>query len=81
MSNCISKATKVNSWLCKKDKDEAKQTLLWIFAIVGLIVGVAAIAYAVYSFIASRKEEFDEFEEFEDFGYGFEEDFMAEDAE
>ena len=46
-----------------------------------LIVGVAAIAYAVYSFIASRKEEFDEFEEFEDFGYGFEEDFMAEDAE
>lgn len=82
MSNCISKAAKMNSRLCKKDADEAKHTLLWILAIVGAIVTVAAIAYAVYSIIVSRKEEeFDEFEELEDFGYGFEEDFMAEDAE
>lgn len=79
MSNCITKATKMNAWLKKKDADEAKNTLLWILAIVGAIVAVAAIAYAVYSYFASRRE--DEYEEFEDFGYGFEEDFMAEDAQ
>ncbi len=79
MSNCISKAAKMNPWLRKKEEDEAKNTLLWILAIVGAIVAVAAIAYAVYSFFVSRSE--DEYEEFEDFGYGFEDEFVAEDAE
>ena len=75
MCNCITKAAKVNSWLKKKEADEAKNTLLWILAIVGAIVAVAAIAYAVYSYFASRREEY---EEFDDFGFGFEDDFMAE---
>ena len=74
-------ATKLGEVLEKRDSAKIKKTILWVLAIVGAIVAIAAIAYAVYSFIASKKEEFDEFEEFEDFGYGFEEDFMAEDAE
>ena len=77
MCNCVTKAAK-SALLKKKEENEAKRTLVWIFAVVGGVVAIAAIAYAVYSFIKARKEaEFDEFEfDFEDdFEDDFEEDF------
>lgn len=78
MCDCVKKATKMNSWLRKKEEAEAKHSFLWIFAVVGVIVAVAAIAYVVYNYISNKKQEMDEFEEFE---CSFDEDFMAADAE
>lgn len=54
----------------KNEKEKKKENvLLWIFAIIGIIVAVAGIAYAVYCYFApDYLDEFDdEFEdEFED---------------
>ena len=54
--------TKLNNILHKKDSDDkAKRTLLWILAIVGSIVAIAGIAYAVYCFFApDYLEDFDD---------------------
>ena len=45
-------ASKLNEILRKRDDDKIKKTILWILAIVGIVVAVAGIAYAVYRFFA-----------------------------
>ena len=79
MGECLDKTMRL-SWLRKKKKDEAeaKHSFLWIFAVVGVIVAVAAIAYVVYSHISTKRKEDEMFDDFES---SFDEDFMAENAE
>ena len=60
-------ATKLSEILQKRDDDKIKKTILWILAIVGAIVAVGAIAYAVYRFFTP--------DYLEDFEEGFEDDF------
>lgn len=58
-------ASKLNEILRKRDDDKIKKTILWILAIVGIVVAVAGIAYAVYRFFApDYLEDFEE--DFED---------------
>lgn len=67
-------ATKLGEVLQKRDDDKIKKTILWILAIVGAVVAIAGIAYAVYRFVApDYLEDFDE--EFED---DFEDDYFDE---
>jgi flagellar basal body-associated protein FliL len=67
-------ATKLNEILQKRDDDKIKKTILWILAIVGAVVAIAGIAYAVYRFFTpDYLEDFDE--EFED---DFEDDYFEE---
>ena len=54
-------ATKLNEILQKRDEDKIKKTILWILAVVGAIVAIAGIAYAVYRFFTP-----DYLEDFED---------------
>lgn len=68
-------ATRLNEILQKRDEDKIKKTILWILAIVGAIVAIAGIAYAVYRFLTpDYLEDFEE--EFED---DFEDDYFEED--
>lgn len=65
-------ATKLNEVLQKRDDDKIKKTILWILAIVGAVVAIGAIAYAVYRFFTpDYLEDFEE--EFED---DFEDDYF-----
>ena len=67
-------ATKLNEILQKRDEDKIKKTILWILAVVGAIVAIAGIAYAVYRFFTpDYLEDFEE--EFED---DFEDDYFEE---
>ena len=43
-------ASKLNELLHKKDDEKAKNTLLWVLAVVGAVAAIAGIAYAVYKF-------------------------------
>ena len=67
-------ASKLNELLHKKDDEKAKNTLLWVLAIVG---AVAAIAYAVYKFFTP--DYLEDFEE--DFEDDFDDDFFSDDDE
>lgn len=70
-------ATKLNEILQKRDDDKIKKTILWILAIVGAVVAIAGIAYAVYRFFTpDYLEDFDE-----DFEDDFEEDYFEEEDE
>ena len=70
-------ATKLNEILHKRDEDKIKKTVLWVLAIVGAVVAIAAIAYAVYRFFTpDYLEDFDE-----DFEDDFEEDYFEEEDE
>ncbi len=64
----------------KKEKDESN-VLVWILAIIGVIVVVAGIAYAVYRFVSRDcLEDFeDEFEDEEDI-YEDEEDIFEDEG-
>ena len=67
-------ATKLNEILQRRDDDKIKKTILWILAIVGAVVAIAGIAYAVYRFITpDYLEDFDE-----DFEDDFEDDYFEE---
>ena len=67
-------ATKLSEVLRKRDDDKIKKTILWILAIVGAVVAIAGIAYAVYRFLTpDYLEDFEE--EFED---DFEDDYFDE---
>ena len=69
--------TKLNDFMKKKDSDDkAKHTVLWVLAIVGAVVAVAGIAYAVYCFFAP--DYLEDFEE--DFEDDFSEDFFKEES-
>ena len=68
--------TKLNDLLKSKREDEkAKNTVLWVLAVVGAVVAIAGIAYAVYCFFTSDYLE-DLEEDFED---DFNDDFFKED--
>ena len=70
-------ATRLNEILQKRDDDKIKKTILWILAIVGAVVAIAGIAYAVYRFFTpDYLEDFDE-----DFEDDFEEDYFEEEDE
>ena len=71
MEDIIS-ATKLNEILQKRDDDKIKKTILWTLAIVGAVVAIAGIAYAVDRFFTpDYLEDFEE--EFED---DFEDDYF-----
>ncbi len=73
----IISATKLNEILQKRDDDKIKQTILWTLAIVGAVVAIAGIAYAVYRFFTpDYLEDFDE-----DFEDDFEDDYFEEEDE
>lgn len=67
-------ATKLNEILQKRDDDKIKKTILWILAIVGAVVAIAGIAYAVYRFFTP--DYLEDFEE--DFEDDFEDDYFDE---
>lgn len=68
-------ATKLSEILQKRDDDKIKKTILWILAILGAMVAIAGIAYAVYRFVTPNYlEDFDE-----DFEDDFEDDYFEED--
>ena len=70
-------ATKLNEILQKRDDDKIKKTILWTLAIVGAVVAIAGIAYAVYRyFTPDYLEDFDE-----DFEDDFEDDYFEEEDE
>ena len=66
-------ASKLSDLLHKKDDEKAKNTVLWILAIVGAVAAVAGIAYAVYKFFTP--------DYLEDFEEDFDEDFFSDDDE
>lgn len=73
----IISATKLNEILQKRDDDKIKKTILWTLAIVGAVVAIAGIAYAVYRFFTpDYLEDFDE-----DFEDDFEDDYFEEEDE
>ena len=74
----ISAMLKANDLLKKKEVVEEKKshTILWVFAIIGAVVAIAGIAYALYLYFTP-----DYLEEFEDdFDEDFDDDFYEEDA-
>ena len=67
-------AAKLSEILQKRDDDKMKKTIIWILAIVGAVVAIGAIAYAVYRFFTpDYLEDFDE-----DFEDDFEDDYFDE---
>ena len=68
----------VNEILGRKKEEEKKcNKLLWVFAIIGAIAAVAAIAYAVYRYLTP-----DYLEDFEDdFDDDFDDDFFDDEDE
>ena len=70
-------ASKLNELLHKKDDEKAKNTLLWVLAIVGAVAAIAGIAYAVYCFFTP--DYLEDFEE--DFDDEFDDDFFSEEDE
>ena len=70
-------ASKLNELLHKKDDEKAKNTLLWVLAVVGAVAAIAGIAYAVYKFFTP--DYLEDFEE--DFEGDFDDDFFSDDDE
>ena len=69
--------TKLYEMLRRRDEDRVKKTILWILAIVGAVVAIAGIAYAVYRFLTpDYLEDFEE--EFED---EFDDDFFNDEEQ
>ena len=61
----------------KRDEEKRNNTLLWVFAIIGAVAAVAAIAYAVYRYFTP-----DYLEDFEDdFDEDFEDDFFEDEED
>lgn len=67
---------------CRCNDDERCSALVWILAIIGVVVAIAGIAYAVYSYMNRKSlEEFeDEFEDEEDI-FEDEEDIFEDEGE
>ncbi len=66
--------TRLNELLNKKEEKKTSK-VVWVFAIIGIVVAIAAIAYGVYRYFAP--DYYDDFEdvEFED---EYEEDFFED---
>lgn len=69
-------ASKLTELIKKKEEEEKKKnTIVWVLAIVGAVVAVAGIAYAVYRFLTP-----DYLEDFEDdFDDDFDDDYFEDD--
>ena len=67
--------TKLNELLRKEEEKKKPCKLVWVLAIIGAVVAIAAIAYAVYRYFAP--DYYDDFEDdvFED---EFEDDFFED---
>ena len=66
--------SKLYEMLRKREQDKVKKTILCIIAIVGAVIAVAGIAYAVYRYISP--DYLEDFEE--DLDDDFEEDFFED---
>ena len=69
--------TKLNDMMHKKEEDKAKNTILWVLAIIGDIAAVAGIAALVYKYLSPDYLD-DVDEDFED---DFDDDFFDDDEE
>lgn len=70
--------TKLNDLLKKKENEEKKASnVIWIFAIIGLVVAIAAAAYGIYRFFTP--DYLDDFED--DLDDEFEDDFFDDEDE
>lgn len=70
-------ATKLNDLLNRKQEEEKKKScLVYVLAVIGAIVAVAAIAYGVYKYLTP-----DYLEDFEDDFDDFEDDFFEDEEE
>lgn len=70
---------KANDILKKHEEEEVKKshTVLWVFAIIGAVVAIAGIAYALYLYFTP-----DYLEDFEDdFDDDFDDDFYEDEEE
>ena len=72
----IISATKLNEILQKRDDDKIKKTILWTLAIVGAVVAIAGIAYAVYRYFTP--DVYEEYEELDD--EDFDDDFFEDET-
>ncbi len=69
---------RVNEILGRKKEEEKKcDKLLWIFAIIGAIVAIAAIAYAMYRYF--KPDYLEDFED--DFDDDFDDDFFEDEED
>ena len=78
----IVNAAKTNEMLgellhIKKEEEKKQNAVMWIFIIIGAVLAVAGIAYAVYRFFTP--DYLDDFDE--DFDEDFEDDFFDDDDE
>ena len=71
-------AEKIGRILKKRDDDKIKKTVLWVLAILGAMVAIAGVAYAVYRLVTPNYlKNFDE-----DFEDNFEDEYLdAEEIE
>ena len=77
MSNKIEELKDIIESIGRKEEPKKGHPVLWILAIIGAVVAVAAIAYAVYRyFTPDYLEDFDE-----DFEDDFEDDYFDEEEE
>ena len=61
----------------KKEEEKKQNALMWVLIVVGAVIAVAGIAYAVYRFFTpDYLEDFDE-----DFDDDFEDDFFDEEKD
>lgn len=66
---------RVNEILGRKKEEEKKcDKLLWIFAVIGAVVAIAAIAYAMYRYF--KPDYLEDFED--DFDDDFDDDFFED---
>ena len=65
--------TRLNELLNKKEEKKTSK-VVWVFAIIGIVVAVAAAAYGIYRFFAP--DYYDDFED--DFADDFEDDFFED---
>jgi flagellar basal body-associated protein FliL len=74
----ILSTAKLNELIKKNNtEDKKKNALVWIMAIIGVVVAIAAIVYAIYRFLTP-----DYLEDFEDdFDDEFDDDFFDDDDE
>ncbi len=71
------KTRDLHDFLNRKEEKKKSNTVLWVFAIMGAIAAVAAIAYAVYRYLTP-----DYLEDFEDdFDDDFDDDFFEDEDE
>lgn len=64
-------------WNHKEEEKKRNNTILWIFAAIGVVAAVAGIAYAVYRYMTpDYLEDFDD-----DFDDDFEDDFFEDEED